>query len=302
MRGASYQPAKNRVRSHETMRSGPALFLSLFLSTVAYAAGPRVTFERLVPAPHDLHGAQEVAVIGAIGDTLNVELLVEHFVEQTNRAGTLRIQDARDRRHAMLAAALRKSQLDAFVAIRAFTCTSNERTGPGSTLDPDGKRIVRPMQWIEARCTARVEALTADGVRSSFAVKGEASSPHVVQISDEEREDALQNAARFTAIDAAEKISPRRVRESIPLDETSPAFEEGYAMVEGGRFAEARAIWERELRRQPRAAALHFNLAAVCEALGDRKAAEQHYLAAGTLAPQEKRYTHEYKSFVRRTH
>ncbi len=284
------------------MRSGPALFLSLLLSTAAFAAAPRVTFERLVPALHDLHGAQEVAVIGAIGDTLDVELLVEHFVEQTNRAGTLRIQDARDRRYAMLVAALRKSQLDAFVAIRAFTCTSDGRTGPGSTVDPDGKRVVRTHKWIEAKCTARVEALTADGTRSSFAIKGEASSPHVVEVSEETREDALQNATRFTAIDAAEKISPRRVRESIPLDETSPAFEEGYAMVEVGRFADARAIWEREMRRQPRAAALHFNLAAVCEALGDRTAAEQHYVAAGKLAPQEKRYAHEYKSFVRRTH
>ena len=37
---------------------------------------------------------------------------------------------------------------------------------------------------------------------------------------------------------------------------------------------EARAHWEAALRQQPRSAPLHFNLAAVCEALGDRKAAE----------------------------
>lgn len=283
------------------MRSGPALFLSLFLSTVALAATPRVVFERLIPAPHDLRGAREVALIGAMGDTVDIELVVEHFVEQTNRAGTLRMQDARDRRYAMLPAALRKSELDAFVSLRAFTCTSAERTGPGSTHDPDGKRVARTVTWAEAKCTARVEVLTADGTRSSFAVKGDASSPRVVQISEEERQDALHQAARFTAIDAAEKISPRRVRESIPLEESAPAFEQGYAMVEGGRFEEARAIWEKELRRQPRAAALHFNLAAVCEALGDRVAAEQHYVAAGKLAPQEKRYALEYKSFVRRT-
>lgn len=283
------------------MRSGPALFFSLFLATAAFAAAPRVTFERLVAAPHDLRGAREVALIGAMGDTVDIELVVEHFVEQTNRAGTLRMQDARDRRFAMLPAALRRSELDAFVAVRAFTCTSGPRSGPGSTHDADGKRVARTVTWVEARCTARVEVLTADGTRSSFAVKGDASSPRVVQISEEERQDALHQAARFTAIDAAEKISPRRVRESIPLDEKAPAFEDGYAMIVGGRFEEARAIWEREVRRQPRSAALHFNLAAVCEALGDRTAAEQHYVAAGKLAPQEKRYAHEYKSFVRRT-
>lgn len=282
------------------MRSGPALFLSLFLPTAAFAAAPRVTFERLIPAPHDLRGAREVALIGAMGDTVDIELVVEHFVEQTNRAGTLRMQDARDWRYAMVAAALKKSELDAFVAIRAFTCTSAPRSGPGSTLD-GGKRVPRTVTWVEARCTARVEVLTADGARSSFAIKGDASSPRVVQISEEERLDALHQAARFTAIDAAEKISPRRVRESIPLEETAPVFEAGYAMVAGGRFEEARAIWEKEMRRQPRSAALHFNLAAVCEALGDPTAAEQHYVAAGKLAPQEKRYALEYKSFVRRT-
>ncbi|HYR28178.1 MAG TPA: DUF6340 family protein [Thermoanaerobaculia bacterium] len=282
------------------MRSGPALFLAMFLSMAAFGAQPRVVFERIIPAPHDLGKSEQVAVIGAIGDTFGVESMVEYFVEHTNRSGTLRMEDARAQRHTLLVDSLRKSGADAFLAVRAYTCTTDERAGVGSVNDIDGKRVLRPEKWIEARCTARVEVLTADGTRSNFAIKGEAASAHVPSISEEEREDALLHAARFAAIDAAEKITPRRVRESVPLDESAPVFEEGFAMIESGRLEEARAIWEQEMRRQPRAAALRFNLAAVCEALGDRKAAEQHYVAAGQLAPQEKRYAHELRSFARR--
>ncbi len=102
-------------------------------------------------------------------------------------------------------------------------------------------------------------------------------------ITEEEREDALTGAARHAAIDAAERITPRHVRESIALDESAPAFAEGMAMIEANRFAEARTIWQRAMQTQPRSAALRFNLAAICEALGDRRAAETNYNAARQL-------------------
>ena len=283
------------------MRSGPALFLSMFVTTVALAAPPRIAFERIVPAPYDLGQAEEVAIIGAISDTDTVEYLVEQLIEQTSRAGTLRLHDARRRRHPFVLETLKKNEpADAYLAIRAFTCSSDDRGGEGSGRDVDGKRVKRRELWVETKCTAKLEVLSANGTRASLAIKGEGNSTHVAVISDEEREDALMHATRFAAIDAAEKIAPRKVRESIPLDETAPAFEEGWAMIEAGRFAEARAVWENEMRRHPRAAPLHFNLAAVCEAVGDRKAAEQHYVAARQLAPEETRYSSEYRSFLRR--
>lgn len=283
------------------MRSGPALFLGLFLTTAALAAPPRVTFERIVPAPYDLGLAEEVAIIGAIGDTASVEYLVEQLIEHANRPKTLRLHDARDRRHPFILDTLKKSEpADVYLALRAFTCTSEDRSSEGSGRDVDGKRVKRRKVWVETRCTARMEVLAASGTRASLAIKGEGSSAHVEAISGEEREDALLHATRFTAIDAAEKITPRRVRESIPLDESAPAFEAGFALIESGRLEEARALWEQEMRRHPRAAPLHFNLAAVCEAAGDRKAAEQHYVAARELAPQEAKYSSEYRSFLRR--
>lgn len=273
------------------MRSGPALFLCLAVSTVAFAAPPRVTFERLIPAPYDLGQAEEVAITGAIGDTASIELLVEQIIEQTGRAGTLRVFDARRRKN---------EPADAYLSVRAFTCRSEDRSGEGSVHDVDGKRVRRKQMWVETRCTARLDVRTASGTRASLGIKGEGASSHVEAISNEEREDALLHATRFAAIDAAEKIAPRRVRESISLDETAPGFEEGLAMIAAGRLAEARGMWEQQVRRHPRAAPLHFNLAAVCEAIGDRAAAELHYVAARQLAPQEARYSSEYKLFLRR--
>ena len=47
------------------MRSGPALFLGMFLTTAAFGAQPRVVFARIIPAPHDLGKSEDVAIIGA---------------------------------------------------------------------------------------------------------------------------------------------------------------------------------------------------------------------------------------------
>jgi tetratricopeptide (TPR) repeat protein len=283
------------------MRSGPALFLSLALSTLAFAAPPRVTYERIVPAPYDLGQAEEVVLVGALGDTSSIEYFVEQFIEMSNRPRTLRVTDVRDRRLPFVLDTLRRNEgADVYLAVRAFSCKSDERGGDGTVHDHDGKRIARREAWVETRCTGRLEVLTAAGTRASLGIKGQAESKHVAELSGDEREDALLHATRFAAIDAAEKITPRRVRESIALDETAPAFEEGMSLIAAGRLAEARALWESEMRRRPRIAPLHFNIAAVSEALGDRTAAEQHYVAARKLAPQEQRYSAEWKLFMRR--
>lgn len=285
------------------MRFGPTLFLTFSIASLAFAAPPRVTYVRVIPAPLSLGDAQEVALVSALGDTLGVEVFVEHLVEQTNRSGTLRMQDVRDQTHAFVLDHLRKSvATDAFLIVRAFTCTSEDRVGEGSVRDADGKRTPRKVMWVETRCTARVEALTATGARFAFAIKGEGTSARTSSIGGDEREDAVIRAARFAAIEAAEKITPRRVRETILLDESAPSFDEAFAMIGNGNLTDARALWVSELRRHPTAAAaIHFNLGAICEALGDRNAAERHYHAAGKLAPKEKRYAAELRSFLRRT-
>src|SRR5215212_10753979 len=70
-----------------------ALVLVLQLAALPALALPRITFARTVPAQYPLV-ADSVAVVSAIGDTDSIATFVDVFVEQTSRAGTLRVQDA----------------------------------------------------------------------------------------------------------------------------------------------------------------------------------------------------------------
>jgi tetratricopeptide (TPR) repeat protein len=283
------------------MRPCIAVLVAFLLTTPLFALPPRVTFERVLPASHDLGGAEELALIQAIADTDKVDLFVDNFLHMANRSGFLRVRDVTSKAVPFNLQSVRKAEpADAWIALRAFTCRSVPSGAEAGAKDPDGKRIRQKQLWIESTCTARVETLTPTGQRSSFTVNGDGASAHGAEVTDEMRDQALERAARRAATRAAEAITPRRVRESIPLEETAPAFEAGMAMIESDRLAEARTIWERALQRNPRSAPVHFNLAAVCEALGDAKAAEEHYRAAGRLAPDEKRYSLELKMFQQR--
>jgi len=275
------------------MRVSLAVVLCLAASPLALAA-PRITFDRHIAAPHDLGDAEEVALVHAIGDSSKVEAFIARFVEQVNRSGRLRMRDARQESEK------NRTRADALLSVKSFTCDQRTGGAEGNAYDVDGKRVKRRFVWVDSTCMARVD-VAVGRQRSSFYVKGDGTSPRVLDLTDEERNIALEQAARYAAVDAAERITPRRVRESILLDDTAPAFDEGFARVDVGEYADARKIWERALAGAPRSPALHFNLAAVCEALGDRKEAELHYVAARQLAPSEGRYVSELRSFLRRT-
>jgi tetratricopeptide (TPR) repeat protein len=221
----------------------------------------------------------------------SLETFVEIFVEQVNQSHFLRMRDVRRT----------TGPADVHLDVKSFTCETTTREGEAGARDGEGNRVRKKVAWADAVCVARIDVLSFDlQWQSTFAARGEGTSPRVDELTDDERHVALLQAARYAAITAAERITPRRVRESIPLDEHAPAFEEGLSLIELERLADARAAWERALRVQPRSASLHFNLAVVCEALGDRHAAEQHYIAARQLAPNESRYEREMKRFARR--
>ncbi len=271
------------------MRAPLAVVLSFALAPLILAA-PRITFDRRVPAPHDLGKAEELALVNAIGDTVKVDAFVTRFVEHVSRSGKLRMRDARR---------VNTSRADAYLAVKNFTCNTQPRSAEGNAYDVDGNKVRKQFAWFDAVCMARID-VSAGKQQYSFSVKGEGTSPRVEKATDEEKNIALEQATRYAAVNAAEKITPRRVRESILLDEEAPAFEEGFARISVGQFGETRELWEQALQKEPRSAGLHYNLAALCEALGDPKTAEQHYVAAKRLAPDKDLYASEYKSFMRR--
>jgi tetratricopeptide (TPR) repeat protein len=269
--------------------------LTFILACGANAASPRIAFERDLPAPHDLGGAKDVALANAVADARSeafLEPFVAQFVEQANRGGhRLQLRDAR----------FTTGPADAYLAIKTFKCETVVRESEGSARDTDGNRVKRTLSSVEAVCVARIEVLSrVMKAQSTYVVRGEGRSSRVETIAEDERDQALLDAVRYAALDAAERIRPRRVRETVVLDDKAPAFEEGFAMIAADQLGRARQIWEAALRKEPRSAALRFNLAALCEALGDRRAAEQHYTAASAMAPAEPRYANELKLFARR--
>ena len=268
-----------------------ALLSGLLPAAALHAGSPRIVFDRRLPAAHDLGSAKDVAIVEAAATDPQIELFVDQLIHHVNRSGTLTLRDMRTG----------TGPADAHLNIETFRCETVLRETESPARDVDGKRLNQRLFQVNAVCGARIEVLSRflKPVSTYFA-KGEGTSRRSEAVTDEERENALSDAARYAAIDAAERITPRRVRESIALDESASAFAEGMAMIEAGRLAEARAIWQRAMQTEARSPALRFNLAAVNEALGDRRTAEVHYNAARQLAPAEPRYASELKLFARR--
>lgn len=269
----------------------PVVLLFLATAPFALALSPRITFERVQPAAHDLGRIDEAAIVNAPANDPNVDPFVERFVDEVNRSGLLRLRDAR----------ATTGPAEAHLDVKTLTCETAVREGEGGVRDADGNRVRRRYFAVEAVCVARIDVLTRFlKYRSTFYAKGAGTSSRVAEVTEETREDAIGRAIRHLADEAAGRITPRRVRESIPLDATAPSFDEAKALVDAERFAEARKLWESELKKAPRNAALHYNLGAVCEALRDRQAAERHYRIAHELAPSQERYATELRLFSKR--
>lgn len=287
------------------MRAKTLLFAAAlaFMAFRASAIAPRIMFVRLIPPEHDL-GAEQVAVISAIGDHASVNDFVQELVDHVNRSGLLRIENGVEaNRHLSNFDAIRRAhRADVYLSVNPFTCEGIERHAEGSEHDVDGGRIKKTHYWMDATCRANIDVLRgSDGMKTmSFTVKGEGTSPRATTLTDDERAVAFAQAAHYAAVNAAESITPRPVRESIELDPEAPAFDEGYSMITSDRLADARAIWESALRQHANSAALFFNLAALSEASGDVAAAGRYFERAQMLKPNERRYRSELNLFQRR--
>jgi tetratricopeptide (TPR) repeat protein len=278
-------------------------------ASAAFAAGPHVAFVRMMPAQHDLSPARSIAVIYAIGDNQKITSFVENFVEYIDRSRTLRVENAvEDNRHlsmfdgAAMKRLRREHPADAYVGVGLFTCDGAERRAEGSEHDVDGGRVKRVHQWVDASCLARLDIRSDTGKRLfSLTAHGEGTSPRSTSLTAEEKDVAYEQAARYAALNAAEMITPRMIRESIELDDTAPSFAEGMAMISSDRLQDARAIWEVALRLHRDSASLYYNLGAVCEAIGDFGAARRYLQSAVRLLPGEHRYRQELQLLQRRS-
>jgi tetratricopeptide (TPR) repeat protein len=282
------------------------------LAAVGSDPTPRLTWVRTLPAPHSVgNGAETIAVLYKLSDSKEVDDFLDTMIEQVNHSGSLHADDATIHGQHLLGDGSNKDAekvvrrdhpADAYAGIREFTCGLAEREGERSTHDADGARLKQKLVWVEANCHARVDLIDGRSMlkTESFYVRGQGASSRVTGLTDDEREQALHHAARAAAIAAAEQITPRRVRESVELDASAPDFDRAYALIGSERFAEARVLWEKALLRESTSAALHFNLALLCDAIGDAAAAQKHFGEAQRLDPASTRYRRANDAFRKR--
>lgn len=288
-------------------------FVALLHAALCAAAfgAQRVSFVRTIPAVHAIPG-ERIALVYAIGDNDQVRTFVDVFVERANRNRAIQLDDATERGNhiigenpdeLLLRRLRREHPADIYLGVNRFTCETVERSGQGSSYNVDGVREKKLQRWADTTCRARIDAIDATTGKhvGSFEVKGEGTSARTPELSSEDRKTAAMQAARYAAISAAESITPRQVRESIELDERAPGFEEARGLIDADRLVDLRSRWELLLRDNRGSAALHYDLAAVCEALGDLDTARQHYEAAQRLSPDEPRYRSELSTFRRRS-
>jgi tetratricopeptide (TPR) repeat protein len=272
----------------------------------AAAIAPRVAFVRTITPVHDL-GGDDVIIIYALGDTQKLDTFVDTFLDRTNRSEALRISAETnhirgERPDSLMIRRLRREHpADVYLGISHFTCSTMQRGAEGSEHTSGGDRVKRHHVWVDAVCSARIDVIDPASAQrlSSFDIRAEGTSPRVMELTEEERDIAVEQAAHFAAVHAAEMVTPRRVRESIELDPRAPDLDRAMLLIDAGRLAAARAMWERALERAP-SAPLHYNVAALSEAMGELGPAREHYGAAIRLAPKERRYRMEAKMFERR--
>lgn len=304
-----------RIVTGERARSEPLLtmfrkFLFAVAISAAAVAAPRVAFVRTIAPLHSL-GGSEVVIIYALGDTPKLDTFIDTFLDRTNRSEELRIVAQLDhikRLHGespdrlTIGRIRREHPADVYIGVNHFNCTTTDRGAEGSEHTTGGERIRRHHVWADAVCKGRLDVIDPATARLlfSFEVRGEGTSPRVTGMTEEERNIAVEQAAHFAAVQAAEMVTPRRIRESIELDARAPELERAMLLIDAGRLGAARNLWKRELERVPESAPLHYNIAAVSEAMGDAGAAREHYAAAVRLAPKERWYQLEARLFERR--
>lgn len=298
-------PVKPR-KIHRLMRLVVALFVA-FLAMPLSAASHRISYSRTIPPPHFVAAEGEVPVLYAHGDPDRIDLFLQRLIAEVNRGPGLQLLDVAERTsdgqqaRGTPSRARQHAGAAAYLGVSNLTCTATDRQGEASYRDADGQRVWRRAYWLEAKCVAELDILSTAVKRvGAFTITAEGLSPKRPAIDAQLRTDALDSATRYAARKTAEAILPRRVHESIVLDETSPAFHEAMTFIDTSQPARARAVWEKAVPANPRSAALRYNLGAVCEAVGDLKAADEHYRAAVLLRPDETRYSVELKAFRRR--
>gem|GEM_PF-3025342 len=286
-------------------RSYKRLALLTLLAAAASAEifGPRISFTRIRPADTNLGSAVVIQVLEFSG--FHAALASAELASSAEQEGFLSIRlPARFPASASSPFDVKSrpkiSSADLLARAHVGDCT--RKTGSSKRGSDQNNTAAQAEYWVDARCRVEVEIFDPAGASvTAFELSGSATSRHEAAVTADMEREAEDNALRRAGALAGARISPRKVTESIRLDKDAPRFDEAYRFIRGGDDAKAREIWNAVLRVEDRSAPLHYDLAAVCEALGDAATARSHYEAAIRLDPYERKYGESIEALDRRS-
>lgn len=276
----------------------PVLLAPLVLT----ACGPAVTLSRVVPPTYYLGPVSQLVLVEARGTRSQVSDFTRALSSEVNGSGLLRMADGTGtgaRLSAVRAGASpsdaasfrRQRPADVYVGA-VLSCDSTQQSETYREKDSRGVPVTRRRYWADARCEAHLDMVDGRDGRelAAFEASGQGSSSRVDYWSTTKAEEALDQAAVAAAKEAAALFIPRQVTERVYLEKEAPAAAAGIERIKAGQYAEARALWEQALQREPQSAPLNYNLGAVTEALGDVTAARAYYQRAIAFAPNQATY------------
>lgn len=272
--------------------------------------GPKVKFAHVTPAPYHLPGVEKIVVAQySTWDPLGSESMMQSVIWRAKEQ-EIEVIDATDQR--VRFADLRGGSdagekfrnarpADAYMSIDVRSCNSRINSEIVTKKKKGGDEKVTEY-WGVATCSADLRIIDgADGRElAAFSVVGDGTSTRSETRASYLESTALSYAVSEAANEAVAKFAPRHHQVSIGLEKAAPGFKEGFERVKGNRLDEARRIWEAALETNPNSAPLHFNVAAVTEALGDYEAAGEHYRKAAELSA-DKKYQRGAQAFEERT-
>ena len=283
-------------------RAAPAAGACALL-LLAVSCGPSVTVRRLVPAPYNLGPAKRLVLVETVGPYAARSLVTSRFVSAVRAGGIFQIADAtgEDIRISQLgsgeaareARAFRRDwPADVYVRLEVAELEARRRSETKKQKDRDGNEFETKRFWAEAVCELQVAMMDGRNGRdvATYRVHETRRSERKDSWNARLLEHATDAAADAAVAEAVDQFTPRRVDESLSLDEKAPLAEEGIRLIEAGDPRGARHLWEKALEAHPEDARLYYNLGAVSEAVGDPRAAREYYEDAIRLNPSEENY------------
>ena len=263
------------------------------LIAAALAAAPpglRVTYVRYRPAKLNL-GTPRTIVIGEISGDIKPAIFVAAATEEIARAGYHRLTSAIDRKRTLrdiqerpaIREALRKQYGGEIgAAVQAEDCEIRQ-TSVDIRTRPQGEEQTGIV--YRARCSAQITLIDLPSgiVVASIPLQVVASSQRSPSPDPARETEVREEASRKLAEEFVERITPKRVHESIRLDREAPSLENARTLLADAKYDSVAALWKRALSQNPRSAPLLYNLGAVSEALGRLDEAERYYAEAAKL-------------------